>query len=44
MKKILIADDNKQITTILSSYAKKEGLEPVIALDGAAALEQFQKQ
>ena len=37
MKKILIADDNKQITTILSSYAKKEGLEPVIALDGAAA-------
>ena len=44
MKKILIADDNKQITTILSSYAKKEGLEPVIALDGAAALEQFQQQ
>ena len=44
MKKILIADDNKQITTILSSYAKKEGLEPVITLDGAAALEQFQLQ
>lgn len=44
MKKILIADDNKQITTILSSYAKKEGLEPVITLDGAAALEQFQQQ
>ena len=44
MKKILIADDNKQITTILSSYAKKEGSEPVIALDGAAALEQFQQQ
>lgn len=44
MKKILIADDNKQITTILSSYAKKEGREPVIALDGAAALEQFQQQ
>ena len=44
MKKILIADDNKQITTILSSYAKKEGLEPVIALDGTAALEQFQQQ
>ena len=44
MKKILIADDNKQITTILSSYAKKEGLEPVIALAGAAALEQFQQQ
>lgn len=27
MKKILIADDNKQITTILSGYAKKEGFE-----------------
>ena len=44
MKKILIADDNKQITTILSSYAQKEGLEPVIALDGAEALEKFQQQ
>lgn len=44
MRKILIADDNKQITTILSSYAKKEGLEPVIALDGAEALEKFSQQ
>lgn len=43
MKKILIADDNKQITTILSSYAKKEGLEPVIALDGAQALAAFKQ-
>lgn len=41
MKKILIADDNKQITTILAGYAKKEGLEPVIALDGAEALNKF---
>lgn len=41
MKKILIADDNKQITTILSSYAKKEGLEPIVALDGAEALTCF---
>lgn len=41
MKKILIADDNKQITTILSSYAKKEGLEPVIALDGQEALDKY---
>ena len=44
MRKILIADDNKQITTILSSYAKKEGLEPIIALDGAEALEKFSQQ
>lgn len=43
MKKILIADDNKQITTILSSYAKKEGWEPVIALDGREALDLFFK-
>lgn len=41
MKKILIADDNKQITTILSGYAKKEGFEPVIVLDGAEALDKF---
>lgn len=41
MKKILIADDNKQITLILSSYAKKEGLEPVVALDGREALDKF---
>ena len=44
MRKILIADDNKQITTILSSYAKKEGLEPIIASDGAEALEKFSQQ
>ena len=41
MKIILIADDYKQITTILSGYAKKEGLEPVIALDGAEALDKY---
>lgn len=41
MSKILIADDNKQITSILGSYAKKEGWEPVIALDGREALDAF---
>jgi len=41
MNKILIADDNKQITSILASYARKEGLEPVIALDGSEALDAF---
>ena len=41
MKKMLIADDNKQITTILSGYAKKEGFEPVAALDGAEALDKY---
>ena len=43
MKKILIADDNKQITTILSSYAKKEGYEPIIAFDGEEALIKYEE-
>lgn len=43
MNKILIADDNKQITSILAGYARKEGLEPVIALDGKEALDAFVK-
>lgn len=41
MAKMLIADDNKQITSILSNYARKEGFEPVVALDGEEALRQF---
>lgn len=43
MGKILIADDNKQITSILATYAQKEGMEPIIALDGEGALEKFHK-
>lgn len=39
--KMLIADDNKQITSILSTYARKEGFEPVVALDGEEALRLF---
>ena len=42
MKTILIANDNKQITMILSSYVKKEGWEPLVALDGNEALELFE--
>lgn len=41
MSKILIADDNKQITMILASYAKKEGYEVLIAYDGQQALDLF---
>ncbi|MCQ2373730.1 MAG: response regulator transcription factor [Phascolarctobacterium sp.] len=41
MSKILIADDNKQITMILASYAKKEGYEILIAYDGQQALDLF---
>lgn len=38
---MLIADDNKQITSVLSNYARKEGFEPVVALDGEEALRLF---
>ena len=41
MEKILIADNNLQITKVLSEFVKKEGYEPVIAEDGEAALALF---
>lgn len=41
MAKILIADDNLQITKILSAFSKKEGFVPVVAHDGAETLRQF---
>jgi DNA-binding response OmpR family regulator len=34
MAKVLIADDNRQITSILEEYAKKEGHAPYVALTG----------
>lgn len=43
MQHILIADDNNDITDILSTYAQKEGYEPIVAADGVEALELFQK-
>ncbi|WP_455714013.1 response regulator transcription factor [Anaerosporobacter sp.] len=43
MQHILIADDNNDITDILSTYAQKEGYEPIVASDGVEALELFQK-
>lgn len=44
MQKILIADDNKDITDILAAYAKKEGYEPLVAKDGDEAMKLFEKQ
>lgn len=44
MRKILIADDNKQITSILSEYAKKNGYQPVLAFDGDQALSLFYQE
>ncbi len=42
--KILIVDDNKQITSILEEYAKKNGYTPIIAFDGEDALEKFETE
>lgn len=42
MQYILIADDNQDITSILGTYAQKEGFEPVIAKDGEEALDFFE--
>ena len=41
MAKILIADDNKQITSVLAEYAKKEGHTVEIATDGVETIEKF---
>ena len=43
MAAILIADDNRQIASILEEYIKKEGHTPHIASDGQEALELFQR-
>lgn len=42
MQYILIADDNQDITDVLSAYTKKEGYEPVIAGDGEEAFRLFE--
>lgn len=41
MQHILIADDNRDITDMLSTYSKKEGYEPIIAGDGEEAFQLF---
>lgn len=41
MQHILIADDNQDITDILSTYAVKEGFNAVVASDGEEALKLF---
>lgn len=43
MQYILIADDNEDITDILSAYAEKEGFTPVVASDGEEAFRLFEK-
>ncbi len=41
MTHVLIADDNRQITSILEEYARKEGYTPLVAFDGQEALTLF---
>lgn len=41
MIKILIADDNKQITSILEDYSRNEGFMPSVAFDGDDAMNKF---
>ena len=43
MQHILIADDNEDITEVLSTYVVKEGFEPIVANDGIEAFETFKK-
>ncbi|HOQ63829.1 MAG TPA: response regulator transcription factor, partial [Clostridia bacterium] len=41
MAKVLIADDNQQIASILEEYLKSEGHTPYVARDGQEALDLF---
>lgn len=43
MAKILIADDNAQIASILSNYVLKEGYEVLVATDGEDAKNKFEQ-
>jgi DNA-binding response OmpR family regulator len=43
MSVMLIADDNRQITSILEEYAKNEGFEVKAAFNGREALRSFEK-
>ncbi|MDD3959938.1 MAG: response regulator transcription factor [Clostridiaceae bacterium] len=42
--KVLIADDHKQISSILEEYSKKEGYKTVLASDGVEAIEKFDSE
>ena len=44
MPTMLIADDNRQISSVLQEYAKKEGYTVLIAHDGQQALNFFNKE
>jgi DNA-binding response OmpR family regulator len=41
MATVLVADDNRQIASVLEEYLKKEGHTPAVAADGEEALRLF---
>ncbi len=43
MLTVLIADDNRQIASVLEEYIKKEGYIPKLAFDGQEAIDLFRK-
>ncbi len=43
MATILVADDHRQIATVLEEYLKKEGHTPILAADGEEALDLFRR-
>ena len=43
MYKVLIADDNKQIVSILSEYCKKNNFIVSTVFDGEAALKEIEE-
>ena len=44
MAKVLIADDNQQIASILEEYLKSEGHTPYVARDGQEALDALRRE
>ncbi len=44
MANILVADDNRQIASVLAEYLKKENHTPTLAADGEQALAMFHQQ
>lgn len=43
-RKILVVDDETQITELITSYLEREGYQVVTAADGEAALEVYQRE
>lgn len=44
MLKVLIVDDNEQITSILKEYVRKEGYIPIVSYDGEDAIIKYRNE